>query len=209
MRDIDSNIMAQLEAEELRPFKLIDMEIDGTHYRYTDCDVPIAIGDNLFNPRGFKSQPIQYSLNKVIDQVKLEIDNLDDELTSAFVGGIPQGSDVSLKLAVLDSDYAVIASPQTLFEGFINGWGLTEEKLSLTVSSIFNRWSQKTLAKHSASCRWKVFKGAECGYSGGETWCDRSYARCAALSNTNNFGGFRWLPSIVDREIWWGKNRAV
>jgi len=209
MRSINANIITQLEAGELRPFNLIDMEIDGTHYRYTDCDVPIVTGGNRFEPRGFKSQPIQYSLNKIMDQVKLEIDNLDDALTSIFVGGTPQDSGVSLQLVVLDSDYAVIESAQTLFEGFINGWGLTEEKVRITVSSLFNRWSQRTLAKHSASCRWKVFKGTECGYSGGETWCDRSYTRCAALSNTDNFGGFRWLPSIADIEIWWGKVRAV
>ncbi|GAI73202.1 unnamed protein product, partial [marine sediment metagenome] len=44
----------------------------------------------------------------------------------------------------------------------------------------------------------------ECGYGGGETWCDRTYARCVVLANSDNFGGFRWLPSIVDKEVFWG-----
>ena len=36
MRDIDSDILAELAKEELRPFLLIDKEIENTHYRYTD-----------------------------------------------------------------------------------------------------------------------------------------------------------------------------
>jgi len=209
MRDIDVDIQAALAAEEMRPFALLHFEIDSVHYRYTDCDVPIVVGGNRYEPRGFKQQSILYSLNKVVDSVKLEVDNLDDALTKTFIGGTPQDSDCDLKFVVLDSDYAIIASTQTLFEGFINGWGLLEEKVRATISSLFNRWAQRTLSKHSASCRWKAFKGTECTYSGAATWCDRSYTRCEDLANTDNFGGFRWLPSIVDKEIWWGKVRSI
>jgi len=208
MREIDPAIIAQLEAEGMIVFQLLEMYIDDIYYRYADCDVPI-MADYYYEPRSFKPESIQYGLNNIVDQMKVEVDNLDDALTSAFVGGTPQDSDVNLKLVVLDTDYSVIASPQTRFEGFINGWGLTEEKVSITVSSLFNQWAQKTLSKHSASCRWKVFKGTECGYSGSGTWCDRTYTRCAALGNTDNFGGFRWLPSIVDKELWWGTARAI
>lgn len=208
MRDIDPDIIAQLEAEGMIVFQLLEMYIDSVYYRYADCDVPIMAG-SYYEPRSFKPESIQYGLNNIVDQMKVDVDNLDDALTSVFVGGTPQDSEVSLKLVALDTDYSVIASPQTRFEGFINGWGLTEEKVSITVSSLFNQWAQKTLSKHSASCRWKVFKGTECGYTGSGTWCDRSYTRCSALGNTDNFGGFRWLPSIVDKELWWGTSRAI
>jgi len=43
---------------------------------------------------------------------------------------------------------------------------------------------------------------------GAADWCDRTYTKCVTLSNTTNYGGFRWLPSIVDREIWWGRVRG-
>jgi hypothetical protein len=45
-----------------------------------------------------------------------------------------------------------------------------------------------------------------CRYTGAETWCDRSWDRCSTLANTVNFGGFRYLPSIVGKQIFWGQS---
>jgi hypothetical protein len=108
-----------------------------------------------------------------------------------------------------DSSYTfevIIAGDSVvLFEGEIDRWQGPENEIEITVANIFSRWAQRTLAKQSASCRWKKFKGTECGYSGGQDWCDRTYTRCNALGNTASFGGFRWLPSIIDKEIWWGR----
>lgn len=38
-----------------------------------------------------------------------------------------------------------------------------------------------------------------------QTWCDRSKARCIALANYDNFGGFAHLVELQDKEIWWGR----
>jgi phage-related protein len=38
-------------------------------------------------------------------------------------------------------------------------------------------------------CRWR-FKSTECGYSGGETTCDKTLAQCRLRSNSARFGGF-------------------
>jgi hypothetical protein len=199
--------MAALQADELRPFLLLDLNIDDTHYRYTECDVSISSGGNLFQPRSFKISAITYSLSKVVDSMQMETDNLDDALTAAFVGGTPQGSPVLLQQVLLDSDYSVIVEPITWFDGEVDDWQL-KESLRLTVVSEMVQWAQRTLNRHSPSCRWRTgFKGTHCGYSGDQTWCDRSYKRCESLGNTANFGGFRWLPSIVDAEIWWGRSR--
>ena len=92
-----------------------------------------------------------------------------------------------------------------LFEGILDGWSISENKLNISVTNILSRWAQRTLSTHSSSCRWKKFKGTECGYTGGEAWCDRTHARCQALGNEAHYGGFPWLPSIVGKEIWWGR----
>jgi hypothetical protein len=208
MRSIDSSVMAQLEAGELRPFALLDIELDGTHYRYTDCDVPIIYSSNSYAPRGFSGEPIGYSVAHIVDQCGLEVDNLDDALTSAFVGGNPQGEPVLLLLVVVTASGTIIGTPVTLFDGAIDSWSIHEEKVQITLVNDLIRWSLPTLSLYSASCRWKKFKGTYCGYSGSATWCDRTYARCQALSNTDNFGGFRWLPSMVDKVVWWGRESA-
>jgi len=107
------------------------------------------------------------------------------------------------EIAALANENAMPAI--TIFEGNLGNWWLDEEKISFTVTNQFSQWNQTTLNRHSPSCRWKKFKGIECGYEGSETWCNRTYARCQALDNTANFGGYRWLPSIVDKNVWWGQ----
>jgi hypothetical protein len=114
-----------------------------------------------------------------------------------------------LGIALLDRDGSVIGIA-TLFIGDIDAWDLDEERLKLTAVSVMNAWSQETLNLHSPSCRWKEFKNAAtCKYAGAETWCDRTYTRCSSLGNTANYGGFRWLPSIVDKVLWWGRTPKI
>ena len=212
MRTIDSSIVAQLEAEELRPFYLLSMDVDGTVYRYTDCDVPIYL-TYTYEPLGFSFNSIDYSIDSIVDSLTVEIDNVDQVQTALFVGGTPQGGDLVLSQVVLDSSYEIVGGASiTLFEGEIDSWDLDGQRLKVTATSIFHQWSQNTMSRHSASCRWHVFNsstlgttGVECASTAGASWCDRTYSRCSALSNTTNFGGFRWLPSIMDKEIWWGR----
>lgn len=422
MRDIPTEIINEFLSREYRPFWLIEFTV-GTSYYLTDCDVPIAVGGNLYQPRGFKIPTFRYADKQMVDQVTITIDNLDNYFTSNFVGGSPQGQIFRIKQVYLGDDYKPIsqvtgpvghwklneavgddvadysgnenlgtlqgttglpawvpwgdtfaldferanshwidlAKPSELaftarplaisawinveslnanqtifsktdsakttggygleigagantlefwvehylnnvatksftttgtwvhvlgvwestgliqvyvdgiagtsdsyigsltnldkkacigayndggagfwdgltgniqifnrdltpdekstltaggyigpgailqFEGGIDAWTIDGSQVKLAAKSEMARWTQRPLALHSVSCRWKDFKGIECGYSGAATWCDRTYTRCVELGNSDNFGGFRWLPSIMDKEFWWGK----
>lgn len=213
MKPISSTFKTALEQEQIRPFYLLHMSIDGEDFRFTDCDVPLHVNGNLYAPRGFKAGNLRQSTGRIVDSLEIKIDNTDRYLTTAFVDGTPRGSEVEYMLVLLDDSYTLIEPYDSsgpgdafvLFQGDIDSWQLTETDVEIVISNEFSRWAQKTLAKQSASCRWKEFKGRECGYTGGESWCDRTYSRCSDLDNTANFGGERWLPSIVDKEIWWGR----
>ena len=206
MRALTAEIITALKSGELRPFLLFLMTIDGTVHAFTDCDIPLYYGAVLYQPRGFDGSPVAYGGSQIVDQITMEMDNLDNLLTPAFVGGTPQGSPVSIALALLDSNNTIIPDPITLFAGSLGAWNIdTEGVLSITITNQFAQWNQTTLSLHSASCRYQVFKGAYCQYAGVETTCDKTYTRCVALGNQINFGGFRWLPSIMDSTIWWGR----
>lgn len=215
MKIINSEIQAQLDAGIYAFFSILDMDIDSTHYRYTDCDISLRVGGYLYTKRPFKVPEVFYSQGVIIEQIKINLIHLDTQqdqdevstLTPIFVGGTPQGSTVILGTVIVDlSDYSVYGDTYlTLFNGLLGEWTINEKEINITCTSLLDQWAQRTLSFHPPSCRWKVFKGTECGYVGAETECDRSYVRCDELSNTDNFGGFRWLPSIVDKAIWWGK----
>jgi len=241
MRNIDTSIVAKLAEGTIRPFDLVELVIDNSDYRYTDCDVPILLPDNivvavedvtlrvgsdapegevnqavplLYTPvNGLKYVPIRYSTARIVDKATIEMSVLDlPEMILAFAGGVPQGSLVIIRKVLVDDDGSLVGGTSTMiFEGTIDGWNMTEDNLTINVVSQFVQWSQKALRLHSSSCGWRKFKGntpdSPCMYSGTEPWCDRTYARCMALNNTANFGGYRWLPSIVDKEIWWGREK--
>ena len=241
MRNIDTTIAAKLAEGTLRPFDLLELVIEGVDWRYTDCDTTIVLPDSIvtavedltlkvgsaitggtvseavsrvYTPvTGFRYSPIKYSMGRIVDKATVELSMIDlPDMILAFAGGTPQGSLAIIRRVLVDDDGSLVGGTSAMiFEGTIDGWNLTEDKLKINIVSQFVQWSHKALRLHSASCSWKKFKGdnsaSPCMYSGSETWCDRTYTRCSALGNIVNFGGFRWLPSIVDKEIWWGREK--
>lgn len=205
MRSVNAATLAQLAARELRTFILIDKVIGETHLRMTNCDVPLLLGTDLYQPRQFSVGSIRYSAQYTIDSVRLAIENIDSLLTALYAGADVQGSETTIMRVAVDAAGAVIGEEIVLFPGLIDDWNLDETMLDETLRSRLSRGDVCTLSRHMASCAWQEFKGSECGYSGEETWCDRSYMRCNGLDNAENFGGDRWLPSIATKEMWWGR----
>ena len=209
-RIITSDIIEEYQAKKLSPFFLIEFEdIDGDKHKYTSLDVSQFISasaspSGTFDPLGFKFENITYSMGQIVDDATIRIDNLDQVMTSFFVGTDIQEQDATIWAGVLNVSGGIIAEPFMLFTGEIDSFTIDESELLLMIASPFSKWSHKSHGKHSSSCRWKVFKGTECQYSDGQTWCDRSYSRCEVLNNTIHFGGFKYLPDIENKTIHWG-----
>jgi len=209
-RGLNQTIKDALSGLQLFPFFCLDFTDGVSDYKYTTLDVPITLDvsggpDGDYISRGFEFESINYTLSNVMDDCTLRIDNLDSVLTSIFVGGTVEEKEASVYLGLMDTDDTVLGTV-LMFTGEVDSFELDESEVRLVIGSRFSRWGHQAYNKHSASCRWKVFKGTECGYSGGQTWCDRSYTRCVTLANTANFGGFRFLPSIENKRVWWGPN---
>lgn len=51
---------------------------------------------------------------------------------------------------------------------------------------------------YGLTCRYKIFKGAECRASVPYDTCDRSYDTCESYNNLSNFGGF---PGLFDSNV--------
>lgn len=234
MRTIDASILAELAKIEAKPFKTLELYIDGVYYRYTDCDVPINLGTYLqivwasgivweggiewetvvgdtevYEPRWFEVESVKYSMADIVDQMSVQIDNVDSRMTPSFVGSTPRGDSIEYRQVLLSREGTVIGGSILTFQGEIDSYTVDEETIKIVGTSLFHAWGQKTMARHSSSCRWKEFKGAECAYSGGASWCDRTYGRCCEVGNQDNFGGFRFLPDLIGAEIWWGRRRPT
>jgi hypothetical protein len=204
MKNWPDAFISELESEEYRSFHLLQMEFSPI-LRYTNCDIDLAYQGNLFTSRGFEVPELEYSISSNIDKVTIEIDmaDRDETLLEEFVGGTPGDTPVHLYLQVLN-DYMQVISTAVLFSGKIDSFEKDTDNLRVVIASFHSLWNKNTMEVSTPTCR-RNFKQPDCGYAGDATWCDRSWARCTALNNTSRFNGFRFIPSLSDRDLFWGR----
>lgn len=204
MRNWPAGLLAQLQSEGYRPHYLIAFNFS-TPLRYTNCDVPLVYDGNLYNPRPFDIPEISHSIGSNVDKVTIEIDMADRDasLLEEFVGGTPGDIYTHIYLQVLDDDMQEI-STGTVFQGKIDSYNYDPPELMVPVTSFHSLWNKRSMEISTPTCR-RNFKRSDCGYGGVENWCDRSWARCVVLDNTDRFNGFRFLPNLEDSELWWGQ----
>ncbi len=168
-----------------------------------------------YSSRGFVIDPISFGISTFQNELKLKIDDVDRILLAALGNIGVDEFPIKLIVATIDDSGEIIGQPDasaklTIFRGFISNWEYKPGTISLSAQSLAARWNQITLATHSISCRWLVFGGTECKYvipAGQNLTCDRTYSQCLLYNNTDNFGGFRWLTSIENKELIWGQSR--
>lgn len=202
MKTFDANIVTELDAEQLRFYWLLELVLTST-WRFTDCDIPIYVSGNKYSAgRPWRVTGSTIGASMAADRVGLEISDLSQSLASDILAADPRGKQVKISFCCLDTDHQLIAAEDWI-NGFIDDYGLSEKTFTAAVVNELALWNKRTLRKDQVDCPWD-FKGTECGYSGAATSCDRTYERCLALSNTDNFGGERWLADIEEKKILWG-----
>lgn len=200
MKILDPALKAELESQEYIQTILLETIIRTTTLRYTSWSQAVLLEEYLYEAHGMRVKNIGYSSANIVDSVSVDLDDVDRTIFSLFgddaIGDFP----FKLRLAVLDH-YGKVIGSVVVFTGSITQWDYVPGKISVVAASIFQQWNRMTTSKFSGSCRWRVFKGIECRYSGSGLSCDRTYSQCVAYNNDVNYGGFRWLPSMVNKRL--------
>lgn len=208
MRTLPSDLAAEISKESWFLAHLVEITLDSYTYRYCDIDMDIWHEGNQYLARGIEFDAANLSLLPKVDSITFEIDNVALEISSMVMNNEVRGKRCVIYRAAVDRQSLQPIGTATLFVGFLDEVEIDHQRGRFTVFNQFIKWKTPTPRRiHSATCPW-TFKGAECGYSGSETWCDHSWDRCSTLGNTPSFGGFRWLPALQDKEISWGKKIA-
>lgn len=210
MRSLPAGLLTELQAEIDTKFRLVRMDFSTLASGYdvfiTDADVPLVYDGDVYEPRPLEVGSITSSRGQGVDKVSLDIDmaDRDSELLSYFVGADPVDIDCYIYMQALDSDKQAIATAQ-IFSGKIDSFRYTSGKLSVTVTSYHALWNKVTMETSTPSCR-RNFGQSDCGYAiVGDEVCDRSYTQCLGYGRTVQFNGFKFLPDLEDKDIWWGK----
>lgn len=103
------------------------------------------------------------------------------------------GSKVTIRKILIGEVSASPVETDLIFLfGTVTGARYTEEYLELDVATDVNLAPTLSNRRVGSKCPW-VFKGTECGYSGGLTTCNKLYTDsggCSGRSNQHRFGGF-------------------
>ncbi len=198
MRTISTALQTQLEAESARVFWLLAV---GDDLRYTDADVTIYYGGNPYAPIGMRVD-VGSGVGFGSEEVAVELDNVSRGLSAALLSADAHAYAAALSIVAVSSASSVIGAEE-IYSGYVAGYHINESMCRLEIGSRAAFWARRSLRIPAPSCPW-VFRGTECGYTGGTTWCDKSPEHCAALGNYSQFGGRKYIADIESREIYWG-----
>jgi hypothetical protein len=204
MRNIDTNLLAELSKEILQDFFLLELNFT-SHLYYTTLDRPLVYNTNRYEPMAFTAGDVKIASVLSVDKISIEIDNAGLQFSQHLLSEDQRGKWCKLLYGVLLTDQTVAVSE--LFYGYLGAWTIEgDSKARLTIVNEFIFWAKKALRSAASSCPW-VFKlpGGECGYAGSGTWCDQSWDHCVSLGNSNNFGGNPMVNVTAEKKIWWGK----
>lgn len=210
MRSVPIELHSELIREANALCHLVDLYFEST-VRLTDFDVDLYWNGNTYQAKGLSFGGAEFSITPQIDKVTLEVDNVSLDFTAFVLNQEVRGKKCEIRLAALDQA-AVDRVPKTrilavslIFSGLIDSCSIDQQRARFEIFSPFVLWKRRVPRRiHQASCPWS-FKSSQCGYTGAEDWCDKTYERCQQLNNTANFGGFRFLPSLQNKQIWWGR----
>lgn len=225
MRTFTDTIIQRLLRETAAFYFLIDLELaSGTLY-LTDMDIVYYYNDHAYQPEDMSVGEITGGSDMQVSTLDFTLQNVDQQMASYFLNDEQRGREVTIRFAcfsgqeaalidaaegeILDESGENILGPTPgiatlpLFRGLISNWRFDELDMEINLKNELVLWKKRTLRKSRVLCPW-TFKGTECGYSGESSSCDKTYDRCAVLSNTDNFGGFRWVADMMEKEIQWG-----
>jgi hypothetical protein len=188
---------------------LIRMELTADH-TFTNADVDIrwneglTISEETYVSRQFEVSNVEYSASPTVDKITVDFDNVDLHFSQLVLAEEVRGKIMIVHQASINRNYEVTGRTFE-FWGVIDSVEITETKARFNVFSHMYLWQKKVpKRRHSSRCPWTFKDSGTCKYAGGDSNCDKSWDDCSAKANTVNFGGFRWVPSLVDQRIWWG-----
>lgn len=206
MRTLPQNLITELsgganEANFL--VYIIDMETTTPKY-LTNADQKIYYEGKVYEAWGINFGGAEYSISPTVDKVNVELDNVDETFSQMLQTSEMRGKRFLMRLAALDQNMSVLGTV-IHFDGILDVARAKKKSFKIDIYNHMILWKKKVPRRtHQPTCTWTFKDAVTCKYAGATTTCDKSWEECLSMGNSINFGGFRWLPSMADKQIWWG-----
>lgn len=152
-------------------------------------DVDITWDSETWSAFPFEIDNIGEPARGELPSVSLRVSNV----TRAVQGYVDQadgGVDSDVKIYVIDGADLGNTTPYIELDFRVQSTSCDENWVTFQLTS-YDTW-RRTFPRNRIlknTCSFK-FKGPHCGYSGGESECNRTLPRCRELNNSERFGGF-------------------
>jgi len=200
MRQFDADFTAKKNAQTNKPVFLYKLcAYDGTNDLFlAEYDANVTFDGQEYTKFPITHEFVSENSSGSLEQVRLTVANV-NRVMQAYVEAYDfRGKQVDI--IQVFADKLDDADAKMIDTFYIDGYTCDEKSIAFSLSSKIDVIDLQLPARRylRTHCSWK-FGGTECGYSGAETSCNRTFQRCKQLANQARFGGF---PSIPFRNIY-------
>lgn len=195
-------VVDDYDKDEIIPRKLIKIDIPGNVVRILDNETLEILE---FNSENYMGAPLELSAsekndNTEVARLNVSVSNVGQAISGILGqnGDIITGQDCYLYQVFLNtSTLELVAGTERLvFMGRVNNLHLTTQIASMDIECSLGGFTpQAPFMSFGVNCQYRKFKDIKCGYTGGQTTCDRTLTTCKRYGNVERFGGFPNLPS--------------
>ena len=186
---------------------LLDITVPGVEeiIRLVNNTEDISYGGNTYTRCNFKLGPWEYTVSGELPHRTLNITNIAvAEYMLPYVEDYDGAVGSIVVTTPVNSEHLDVDMSSKAMEFSLLSASPMEERIAFILGApnpLIQRLPQNRYFANY--CRFvSHFKGAECGYSGAETICDGTLARCKELNNETRFGGEPGLRSKTVRFAW-------
>jgi len=191
------NIYVEAEKDEIIPRKLLKIDFTGGGIKILDNETLQVL---TYNNDDYLGAPLTHGEivkddNSSVSKLNINLSNVALSISGIIGarGDVITNAPAVLMLVFLNvnTNQIIANSQKILYSGKCNNLILNYENASVDIETPLGGYEKICpVAKYRASCQVRRFKDSRCGYSGNETSCDRTFARCKELGNEENFRGF-------------------
>lgn len=179
--------------------------------RLTNAPVSLSYGGNTYsNQYKVDVTALGYGQNE-ITEANVTVSNGDAAIGTVVqaLSGSERYTPVNIYEVWLDATTTdtTIQDSYTLIAGRMESPEWDSEQLTFRVVPAVSAVATKfPSGQYVTPCRYRVYKGSQCGSTGTDPTCDRLWTSCISAGKGNNgarFGGFRHKPA-PGQVFWWG-----
>ena len=197
-RTADANFITEKNKEENRPrylYEIVNYDGASNDLRYTAHSSNYTFDSKVYEAFPLEHDNISENSQDQIDIVNFTLSNISRVIQANLETYDWRAKQVNITVIFVD----YLNDPDVYLQDtfYIDAYRANTQLVSVTLASLNDVLDDILPGRRFTRnfCQVKVFGNADCGYTGGESECDRTPQRCRALNNITRIGAELSIPS--------------